>query len=181
MLKIRWVLLAWLFAGTVNAKTITITIDDEESLPAPVLEASSPNVTPATVVPEPKKEVPPPEPSASDANDPRRLVRYFCRMWKEESYTNMYWAMTSKYRSEVPFEKFKGLFDDDAERTGGLKDENIVVDDVDKGKEYEVTVDLRFNFVKARDRRVKAVLEKSAKAGYRIKGSGIIPLDLDDL
>ncbi len=120
------------------------------------------------------------EPSAFDAMDPRRLIRYFCRMWKEEEYNRMYWTMTPQYRASVSLEKFKSLFEADAERTGGLKDENIVVDDVDEGKFYIVTVDLRFNLIRARDRRVKAVLEKG-KNGYRIKSSGIIPLDLDDL
>ena len=125
-------------------------------------------------------EVAVPEPPTFDAVDPRRLIRYFCRMWKEEEYERMYWAMTSKYRASVPLKKFTSLFEADAERTGGLKDENIVVEDVDEGKFYIVTVDLRFNLVRARGRRVKAVLEKG-KDGYRIKASGIVPVDLDDL
>lgn len=139
--------------------------------PAPAVD-----VEPATPPPPP----PPPEPPATDAADPRRLVRYFCRMWKDEEYEAMWWAMTPKYRNAVSLEKFTALFEDDAERTGGLKDENIVLDDVDEGKQYIVTVDLRFNFVRARDRRVKAVLEKT-RQGYRIKESGILPVDLNDL
>lgn len=165
----------------VVTKTTVTTVIREESQPAP--EAAP--LQPPVPVTEPEKKAPEKEkqeqePPQADAAEPRRLVRYFCKMWKDEEYEQMYFAMAKKYRDETTLEKFKSLFEDDAERTGGLKDENIVVDDVDEGKLYTVTVDLRFNFVKARDRRVKAVLEKT-KSGYRIRQSGIVPLDLSDL
>ena len=93
----------------------------------------------------------------------------------------MWWTMTPKYRKAVPLKRFIALFEADAERTGGLKDENINVPDVDEGKFYTITVDLTFNFTQAKGRRVKAVLEKNPKTGYRIQESGIIPLDLNNL
>lgn len=165
--------------------TIQVESDGQAAIEVPCMPvvASVPLVTSASSEEAAAKQdepPPPPEPPEADAADPRRLVRYFCRMWKDEEYEAMWWAMTPKYRKATPLEKFAALFESDAERTGGLKDENIVLDDVDEGKEYVVTVDLRFNFVRARDRRVKAVLEKT-KQGYRVKNSGIIPIDLNDL
>lgn len=160
------------------AKTITVTIDDKDKnvVPIPML------MQPAVICTEKKPDPPPPpEPSLSDASDPRKLVRHFCKMWKEENYDAMYWAMTPKYRQTVSFDKFKGLFESDAEMTGGLKDENIIIDDVDEGKVYIVTADLKFNFIRSKDRRVKVVLEKMANVGYRIRPSGILPVDFDDL
>lgn len=158
--------------------TFTIQLEKDGAVAAEASVPPMPEVAVAEAKPE--EPPPPPEPPAADAADPRRLVRYFCRMWKDEEYEAMWWAMTPKYRKSVSLEKFRSLFEADAEQNGGLKDENIVLDDVDEGKEYVVTVDLRFNFVRARDRRVKAVLEKT-KQGYRVKASGIIPLDLNDL
>ena len=157
--------------------TIQLENDAQAAPSAPIVQVPPSPLEMEDAKPEPP---PPPEPPATDAADPRRLVRYFCRMWKDEDYEAMWWAMTPKYRNAVSLEKFTALFEDDAERTGGLKDENIVLDDVDEGKQYIVTVDLRFNFVRARDRRVKAVLEKT-RQGYRIKESGILPVDLNDL
>ncbi len=173
-------LLCWAFVAEANPIQVelTLSLTDER-------EGMTSSLTPSTVQEQKSQsttgtEVAVPGPSSFDAMDPRRLVRYFCRMWKEEEYNRMYWTMTPQYRASVSLEKFKSLFEADAERTGGLKDENIVIDDVDEGKFYIVTVDLRFNLIRTRDRRVKAVLEKG-KNGYRIKSSGIIPLDLDDL
>ena len=69
---------------------------------------------------------PPPEPPAADAAEPRRLVRYFCKAWKDKDYERLWWAMSPEYRSEVSLKKFKKLFVSDAELNGGLVDENIL-------------------------------------------------------
>lgn len=164
------------------AKTITITIDDDsttpnhekeiETIPAPLIAMP--------IVVEQVVEQVSLEPPSEDSSEPRRLIRYFCRLWKDEDYEKMYWSMTSKYRKGVSLEKFRNLFEEDAEVNGGLADENIVGKDLNKGKIYELTVELRYNNITARDKKVKAVLEKTTD-GYRICDSGIIPLDLNDL
>lgn len=161
-----------------KTKTITLTIEAEEELKpiAPILTQVAP-----TVVNVQNEPPPPPEPTVTTSADPRKLVRYFCRQWKDENYEAMWWAMTPKYRKSVSLKKFISLFEADAERTGGLKDENITMPDVDEGKLCTVTVDLMFAFARAKGRRVKAVLEKNPKTGYRIRESGIIPLDFDNL
>ena len=137
------------------------------------------NIVPVTVkAPEPP---PPPEPPVEDAAEPRRLVRYFCKCWKDEDYERLWWAMTPEYRKNTPFKKFSKLFKDNKEINGGVIDENIVVDDVqlDDGG-IQVTVDLSYKFKRVGVRRVKAVVEKKGTV-YRIRESGIIPLDMDDL
>ena len=171
------VIAATLFCDA-KTKTITVTIESEEEL-KPIVPISAQVVPPAAIVQ--NEPPPPPEPKAMTSADPRKLVRYFCRQWKDENYEAMWWAMTPKYRTSVSLKKFISLFEADAERTGGLKDENITMPDVDEGKLYTVTVDLTFAFARAKGRRVKAVLEKNPKTGYRIRESGIIPLDLDNL
>ena len=121
------------------------------------------------------------EPSVEDAAEPRRLVRYFCKLWKDEDYERMWWVMTPAYRRGTSLEKFVKLFADDRERTGGIVDENIVTDDVERADgTVLVHVDLRYRFKRVGVRRLKAVFEKK-KNLYRLRESGIIPLDLDDL
>ncbi|MBO4618797.1 MAG: hypothetical protein IKS83_09765 [Victivallales bacterium] len=130
---------------------------------------------------EDEKEPQPPEPPALDAAEPRRLVRYFCKAWKDGDYVRMYWAMTPQYRQKMTVEKFVKRFQADKEYNGGIVDENIVVDDVqlDNGR-IQVTVDLRYKFRRVGIRRVKAIVEKQGGV-YRLCDSGIIPLDMDDL
>lgn len=170
-----------LLAKTVTTTTVTtVTTTEEEESKAEVVE---PVAAPVEEVPvaEPEEVLPPPppEPSAADAAEPRKLIRYFCRMWKEEEYEAMYWAMTPKYRSSMPLEKFQSRFEKDAELTGGLNDENMTLRDDDLGKTVTVVVDLTFNNKRMKARRVKTVLEKT-KEGYRIK-SGLVPIDLKSL
>ncbi len=150
--------------------------------PKPVAAQDAVKVAPA-VAGEAKKDEPPPppEPSAEDAAEPRRLVRYFCKCWKDEDYERLWWAMTPQYRKKNPYKKFSKLFEEDKENNGGIVDENIVLDDVELGDGgIQVTVDLRYRFKRVGVKRVKAVVEKKGPA-YRMRGSGIIPLDLDDL
>ena len=145
---------------------------------APVAPPPPPVVAAPAVEPPPP---PPPEPSVEDAAEPRRLVRYFCKLWKDEDYERMWWAMTPAYRRETTLEKFAKLFADDRERNGGIVDENIVTDDVERADgTVLVHVDVRYRFKRVGVHRLKAVLEKK-KNLYRLRASGLIPLDLDDL
>ena len=140
--------------------------------------APAPVVVAPVAVPQPP---PPPEPSAEDAAEPRRLVRYFCKVWKDEDYERMWWAMTPAYRKQTKLKKFTKLFTDDKEMNGGLVDENILVSDAAlPDGTVQVTVDLRYKFKRVGVRRVKAVLEKKGPQ-YRLCESSIIPLDLSDL
>ena len=67
--------------GANKDMTMTVTVEMREdgvvqapALAQPIGEQSA----------KPAEPQPPPEPSVSDASDPRRLIRYFCKMWKEE-------------------------------------------------------------------------------------------------
>ena len=154
---------------------VTIKLDSENLQPlvAPVLPQNS-------VVEEKKEPPPPPVPPESASRDPRRLIRYFCKNWKDENYTEMYYSMSSKYRKKVSLKKFTAIFEADAETNGGLDDENILSIDTKHRLGCVAVVDLKFNFNKARNRRVQAVLEKT-KDGLRLKECGLIPLDMNDL
>ena len=123
---------------------------------------------------------PPPEPPAADAAEPRRLVRYFCKAWKDEDWERLWWAMTPKFRKKVSLKKFKTRFTDDAEQNGGLKDENIVeVSKTNSG--VAVKVELLFKFENAKPRVVNAVVERIVGVQYRVIDSAILPVDLNDL
>lgn len=123
---------------------------------------------------------PPPEPPAADAAEPRRLVRYFCKAWKDEDWERLWWAMTPKFRKEFSLKAFKTRFADDAEQNGGLKDENIV--DVSKTNSgVAVKVELLFKFENAKPRVVNAVVERIVGGQYRVTDSAILPVDLNDL
>ena len=123
---------------------------------------------------------PPPEPPAADAAEPRRLVRYFCKAWKDEEWERLWWAMTPKFRKEVSLTTFKTRFTDDAEQNGGLKDENIVgVSKTNSG--VAVKVELLFKFENAKPRVVNAVVERIVGGQYRVTDSAILPVDLNDL
>lgn len=125
-------------------------------------------------------EPPPPEPPAAEAAEPRRLVRYFCKMWKDEDWERLWWAMEPGYRKRVPLRKFRKIFEDDAEGTGGLKDENILEEgQTDSGE--GVKVELIFKYPRARHRIVLAVVRRIPGGGYRVAQSPLIPLDFDDL
>ena len=123
---------------------------------------------------------PPPEPSAADAAEPRRLVRYFCKAWKDQEWERMWWAMNPQYRKKVSLKKFKKLFVDDAEGNGGLMDENVI----EEGKTNAgvgVKVELIFTFKNAKHRVVKAEVQRVPGGQYRLVDSPIIPMDMDDL
>lgn len=141
---------------------------------------STPTVPAAPVVTADDEPPPPPEPPAADAAEPRRLVRYFCKAWKDEDWERLWWAMTPKFRKEVPLKTFKTRFTDDAEQNGGLKDENIVeVSKTNSG--VAVKVELLFKFENAKPRIVNAVVERIVGGQYRVTDSAILPVDLNDL
>lgn len=167
------------------AATVTPTV--------PVMPAvvAVPVVVPAVVAPatpaapaaeeKPDEPPPPPEPPAADAAEPRRLVRYFCKAWKDKDYERLWWAMSPKYRKKVTLKKFKKIFESDAELNGGLLDENIIETAKTKDGNEGVKVELIFKFPKAQHRFVMATAERQPGGAFRIVDSPFIPQDLDDL
>lgn len=159
------------------------------AVPATVLVpavVAVPAVAPAapaapTVAEKPEEPPPPPEPPAEDAAEPRRLVRYFCRAWKDNDYLRMWWAMSPMYRKQVSLKKFKKLFTSDKETNGGLVDENIIETAKTKDGNEGVKVELIFKFPRAQHRFVMAAAERQTGGAFRLVESPIIPLDLDDL
>ena len=126
------------------------------------------------------KPPPPPEPPAEDAAEPRRLVRYFCNAWKDKDYERMWWAMTPEYREKTTLDKFRSLFESDAEANGGLLDENIVETGKTRNGDEGVRVELTFKFPRAKRRTVAAVAARQPGGAFRIAESPIIPMDLND-
>ncbi|MBQ6340249.1 MAG: hypothetical protein IJI36_14005 [Kiritimatiellae bacterium] len=126
---------------------------------------------------EKKPEFPPPP--VKDASEPKRLVRYFCRVWKDEDFKRMYGAMDPKYRRDTTFAAFKKLFESDAEMNAGLADENIAGGEGEEGASIELSVTLRFKNKRVNPRVVKALVIKTPD-GFRMQASPIIPLDLDN-
>lgn len=124
---------------------------------------------------------PPPEPPAADAAEPRRLVRYFCKVWKDKDWERLWWAMSPQYRKKVSLKKFKKLFESDAETNGGLLDENILETAKTRDGNEGVKLELIFKFPRAKHRFVTAVAERQPGGAFRIIDSPFIPLDLDDL
>ena len=124
---------------------------------------------------------PPPEPPAADAAEPRRLVRYFCKAWKDKDYERLWWAMSPQYRKKVSLKKFKKLFVSDAEMNGGLLDENILETAKTRSGDEGVKLELIFKFPRAKHRFVMAVAERQPGGAFRIVDSPFIPQDLDDL
>ena len=169
-----WVVSAVAVAATGLASAVTVQVNvDVPDLPTVA--------APAVAAPKAAEEPPPPpEPPAEEAAEPRRLVRYFCKAWKDEDWERMWWAMTPKYRRKVSLKKFTELFTDDAEANGGLKDENIV-SEVETNVGVAVKVTLTFKFRQARPRVVKAEVERIPGGAYRVVDSAIIPVDLNDL
>ena len=121
-----------------------------------------------------------PQPPTSDASEPKRIIRYFCKEWKDENYKAMYGAMTSEYREQISLESFKALFASDKESNGGLQDENIAKAEEPLGASIGLNVALSYRSVRARPKTVVAVVIKTPK-GYRIAKSGIVPIDLNNL
>lgn len=124
---------------------------------------------------------PPPEPPAADAAEPRRLVRYFCKAWKDKDYERLWWAMSPQYREKVSLKKLQKIFESDAEMNGGLLDENIIETVKTKDGNEGVKLELIFKFPRAQHRFVLAVAERQPGGAFRIVESPFIPKDLDDL
>ena len=124
---------------------------------------------------------PPPEPPAADAAEPRRLVRYFCKAWKDKDYERLWWAMSPQYRKKVTLKKFRKIFESDAEMNGGLLDENVLETAKTRKGDEGVKLELIFKFPRARHRFVMAVAERQPGGAFRIVDSPFIPQDLDDL
>ena len=129
----------------------------------------------------PDEPPPPPEPPEADAAEPRRLVRYFCKAWKDKDYERMWWAMSPQYRKKVSLKKFRKLFESDAEMNGGLKDENILEEGETRKGNKSVKTELIFKFPKAKHRIVAAEAERQSGGAFRIVESPLIPLDLEDI
>ncbi|MCR5414741.1 MAG: hypothetical protein K6F50_08495 [Kiritimatiellae bacterium] len=123
----------------------------------------------------------PPEPPSEDAAEPRRLVRYFCKAWKDKDYERLWWAMSPKYRKQVSLKKFRKLFESDEETNGGLIDENILETGKTNNGDEGVKVELIFKFPRAKHRFVMAIAERQSGGAFRIVDSPFIPQDLDDL
>ena len=146
---------------------------------APVVTPAAPATS--TVEPASDEPPPPPEPPVADAAEPRRLVRYFCRAWKDKDYKRLWWAMSPQYRKKVSLKKFSKLFDSDAEMNGGLIDENIIETVKTRDGNEGVKLELIFKFPKAKHRFVMAVAERQPGGAFRVVDSPFIPQDLDDL
>lgn len=121
-----------------------------------------------------------PEPPVAEAAEPKRIVRYYCRAWKDENIKAMYGAMTDSYRAKVTLPEFESLIRSDAETNGGLKDENIDIPEVSAGPATRLKVQLIFRSTSVKPRAVIAEVIKTPK-GYRILDSGILPIDLNQL
>lgn len=148
---------------------------------AVVVPVAVPNVPAVDVEDDEPEEEPPPEPPKADAAEPRRLVRYFCKAWKDQDYERLWWAMSPKYRKKVSLKKFTKLFESDAELNGGLLDENILEVGKNRNGNDAVKVELIFKFPKAKHRFVMAVVERQPGGQLRVVDSPFIPQDLDDL
>ena len=156
-----------------------VTVPEVPSVPA-VTAPEAPSV-PAAKVEVVDEPPPPPEPPAADAAEPRRLVRYFCRAWKDKDYERLWWAMSPQYRKKVSLKKLKKLFESDAEMNGGLLDENILETAKTRDGNEGVKLELIFKFPRAKHRIVMAVAERQTGGAFRIVDSPFIPQDLDDL
>jgi hypothetical protein len=171
--------------ATCLADGIDVGDDEYEEVVVTVKKKRTPQAIPAgpaapVAEEKPEEPPPPPEPPAKEAAEPRRLVRYFCKAWKDEEWDRLWWAMTPKFRKKVSLETFKRRFTDDAELNGGLKDENIA--DVSKTNSgVAVKVELLFKFENAKPRVVNAVVERVVGGQYRVTDSAIIPVDMNDL
>ena len=147
----------------------------------PVAVAATPAAAPVAAATEDEEPPPPPEPPTADAAEPRRLVRYFCKAWKDKDYERLWWAMSSDYRGKVSLKQFKKLFVSDADTNGGLVDENILETAKTKDGNEGVKVELIFRFPKAQHRFVMAVAERQPGGQFRLVESPFIPIDLDDI
>lgn len=121
-----------------------------------------------------------PEPPATDASEPHRIVRYFCRAWKDEDYKAMYGAMDKEYRKGKSFAAFEALFESDKEGNGGLKDENIDKTEAQEGAAVILKVELVYRSKRAKPKKVVTKTIKTPQ-GYRLIDCGLLPIDFNDL
>lgn len=121
-----------------------------------------------------------PEPPATDASEPHRIVRYFCRAWKDEDYKAMYGAMDKGYHKGKSFAAFETLFENDKEGSGGLKDENIDKTEAHEGAAVILKVELVYRSKRAKPKKVVAKVIKTPQ-GYRLIDCGLLPIDFNDL
>ena len=163
---------------TATVVTVPVATPTVPTVPAVPEVPAAPTVTKDD---EPPPPPPPPEPPAADAAEPRRLVRYFCKAWKDKDYERLWWSMSPQYRKEVSLEKLKKNFESDAEMNGGLLDENIIETGRTKDGNEGVRVELIFKYPRAKHRLVTAVAERQTGGAFRLVESPFIPKDLDDL
>lgn len=184
-LMIMFVVLTATMCAIAAEVSVSVDSDDDEYEEVVIRrkKKKAPKTVVAVAVPDQEaeeKSPPPPEPPAADAAEPRRLVRYFCKVWKDEDWERLWWAMTPKYRKKVSLKKFSALFTDDGELNGGLSDENIV-NESGSNSGVSVKVELKFKFKKAKPRVVNAVVERIPGGQYRMTDCAILPVDFNDL
>lgn len=119
-----------------------------------------------------------PDPPDRETREPERLIRYFCKCWKDEEYKSMYGMLLPALRTELTYDAFQKRYVEDAGFNSGLKDEALLERTEDTGSEVAFKVRLTFQSSKAAPRTVVARLKKTS-SGYRVMESGLIPLDLD--
>ena len=188
MKRRAFMLLALVSASMVWAQGTTLAQEDndDDEFEEIVIRRKKKKVKPVVSAPvvtttvSPEDPPPPPEPPTAEAADPRRLVRYFCKAWKDQDWERLWWAMEPSYRKKVPLKKFEKIFTDDAEGTGGLRDENILETGKSRKGEW-VRTELIFNFPRAKHRLINAEVRRIPGGLYRIAESPIIPVDFDDL
>ena len=178
-----WMLLALvgcLFADMTSYAAGAPAEDDDDEYEEVVVRVATP-AAPVAKEEADDEPPPPPEPPAADAAEPRRLVRYFCKAWKDKDYERLWWAMSPQYRKKVSLKKLTKIFESDAELNGGLVDENILGTAKTRDGNEGVKLELIFKFPKAKHRLVMAVAERQPGGAFRIVDSPFIPQDLDDL
>lgn len=190
----KWLMFSAIVSASILWAQVAVpaAVDDDDEYEEIVIRRKKKKVKPAVVAPapvpapaataevKPDEPPPPPEPPAAEAAEPRRLVRYFCKAWKDQDWERLWWSMEPSYRKKVALKKFTKIFADDAEATGGLKDENILETGT-SGKGEFVRTELIFNFPRAKHRLVNAEVRRISGGQYRIVESPIIPVDFDDL
>lgn len=184
----KWLLILFAIAFTsITVAQTAVVVGDDDEYEEIVIRRKKKKAKPvapvAPAVRDAAKDVkppPPPEPPAVEAAEPRRLVHYFCKMWKDQDWERLWWTMTPKYRQKIPLKKFTMLFTEDAELNGGLKDEKIA--DVSQSNSgMALVVELEFKYRNAKPRVVKVLVERVVGGQYRVAESAIIPVDLNDL
>ena len=121
-----------------------------------------------------------PEPPEREVSEPERLIHYYCRCWKDESWDKMYGMLDENARRAIPFEEFKQRYQEDTDTTGALKDEKLVEELTNSGHESHWKVQLVFRNKRTKPRDVVAKCKHGVN-GYRLLECGLIPIDLNNL